>query len=166
MRKFIIVLILGMTAAGVGYKLGYFDNSIKRYILKEKLSKSNISSTPANAAIMINDAIIHKPSKNNPAALLTLTLKNNTNKTHELVKIESELGGSISFYEVFFKDNKRSMQQVFGLPIEGYSIVTLTPNNRYAEFSDIENPLKTGETISIKLIFSDNTEKNLQAIIQ
>jgi len=166
MRKLIILIILALSTLGVAYKLGYLDKMIVRYVLKKELSKSNISSASANEVITVQDAIIQKGATDNQSAILTLTLKNNSNKTHELVQIQTEISHEIKFFEVFYKDGKKSMQEVYGLPIEGFSIVTLAPESRFAKILNIENPLKKGDSISIKLVFSDNTKKNILATVK
>ncbi len=163
MRKFFIILLLALTALGISYKLGYLDKPIKRYILKEKLSKSTISTTPANAAITAHEATIQAISTDNATAVLTFTLKNTTNKTHELVRIETEISNDVSFFEPFHKDGKREIIKVFGIPIEGFNIVKLAPKNNFARINNITVLPKTGDNISIRLIFSDNSKKNIIA---
>jgi len=166
MRKFFIILLLALTALGISYKLGYLDKPIKRYILKEKLSKSTISTTPANAAITVHDAIIQAASSDSENTVLTFTLKNSTNKTHELVRIETEISNDVSFFEPFHKDGKRQIIKVFGIPIEGFSIVTLTPKNNFARIDNITALPKTGDSINVRLIFSDNSKKNIVATVK
>ncbi len=163
MRKFFIILLLALTALGISYKLGYLDKPIKRYILKEKLSKSTISTTPANAAITVHDAIIQTASDDSENTVLTFTLKNSTNKTHELVRIETEISNDVSFFEPFHKDGKRKIIKVFGIPIEGFNIVKLAPKNNFARINNITVRPKIGDNISIQLIFSDNSKKNIIA---
>jgi copper(I)-binding protein len=166
MRKLIIFLILALAALGASYKLGYLDNSIKRYILKEKLAESNISTTAANASITVHDAIIQDVSAEQASAILVLTLKNLTNKTHELIRIETEISNDVSFFEPFHKNAQREIIKVFGIPVEGFSIVTLTPKNNFAKINNISNPPKVGDSISIRLIFSDDSKKNIVATVK
>jgi copper(I)-binding protein len=166
MRKFFIILLLALTALGISYKLGYLDKPVKRYILKEKLSKSSISSTPANAAITVHDATIQAVSGDSENTVLTFTLKNTTNKTHELIRIETEISNDVSFFEPFHKDGKREIIKVFGVPIEGFSIVTLTPKNNFAQINNITAFPKTGDSINVRLLFSDNSKKNIVATVK
>ena len=166
MRKFIILIILVLSALGVAYKLGYLDKMIVRYIYKEQLSKNKISTATANEVITAHDASIQNNASDDTSATLTLTLKNNSNKTHELVRIETEISNDVRFFEVFNKGGIRTIQEVYGMPIEGFSIVTLVPKNHFATITHIKNHPKKGESISIKLIFSDDSEKNILATIK
>ena len=166
MRKFFIILILAITALGISYKLGYLDNAIKRYILKEKLAKKTISTLAANEAITVQGALIQDLSTDNSTASLTFTLKNTTNKTHELIGIETEISNDVSFFEPFHKDGKREIIKVFGIPVEGYSIVTLKAKNHFAQINHIKNLPAPGDHISITLTFADNTKKSILATVQ
>ncbi len=167
MRKVKIILFLSLIASAVSYQQGYFDRLIKVYILKEKIAenKNNISTAYANEVITVHDATIHVTSIKDDSAVLTLTLKNRSNKTHELVQIETEISKQVSFFEIFTDGKTRELQQVFGIPIEGFNIVKLTPEQHFAKINNIKDHPKTGDSISLKLIFSDKTEKNILATV-
>jgi len=171
MRKFIILIILALGSLGVAYKLGYLDKMIVRYVLKEQLSKSKISTAAANEVITIHNAsiqmILSESSDNKDAtAILTLKLKNNSNKTHEVVRMQTEISHDVTFFEAFHKDGTRTIQEVYGIPIESFSIITLVPESHFAKISNIENLPKKGDSVSVKLIFSDNSEKSILATVK
>jgi copper(I)-binding protein len=166
MRKLILLIILALSALGVAYKLGYLDKMIVRYIYHEQLSKSNISTAPANTVITTHDATIQNVSADATTTILTVTLKNSSNKTHELVQIETEISNEVKFFETFHKNEVITLQEVYGMPIEGFSIVTLTPKKHFAKIINLQEQPKKGDSVSIRLIFSDNTEKNILATVK
>jgi len=166
MRKLIILIILALSALGIAYKLGYLDKMIVRYIVKEQLSKSNISKSPANEVITVQNATIQTIPDDNTAAVLTLKLQNNSNKTHELASIKTEISNDVRFFEAFHKEGKSTLLEVYGMPIEAFSIVTFISGTRFAKVKNITSPLKAGDSINIKLIFSDNSEKSVLATVK
>jgi len=153
-----LIILAFIISIGVSYKLGHFDNFINQVMGKKPIPENNISTAPANAVLTAHDITINVLS--NSESILHFTLKNNSNKTHELVNIETEIGNNVLFFENFTKDNKTELIEVFGVPIEGFNIVKLNSDGHFAKIINQEISPKVGSDISIKLIFSDGTEKN------
>lgn len=159
-----LIILAFIVSVGISYKLGHFDNFINLVMGKKPIPESNISTAPANAVLTAHDITIQTVSDSE--STLHFILKNNSNKTHELVNIETEIGNNVQFFENFTKDNKTELIEVFGVPVEGFNIVKLDSDSHFAKITKQDIMPKSGSDISIKLIFSDGTEKNAIAKVK
>ena len=159
-----LIILAFIVSIGISYKLGHFDNFINQVMGKKPIPENNISTSPANAVLTAHDITIQALSDSE--SILHFTLKNNSNKTHELVNIETEIGNNVQFFENFTKENKTALIEVFGVPVEGFNIVKLNSERHFAKIINQNFSPKSGSDISIKLIFSDGTEKNTLAKVK
>lgn len=161
-----LIILAFIVSIGISYKLGHFDNFINQVMGKKPTPENNISTAPANAVITVHDVTIQALSDSETDSILYFTLKNNSNKTHELARIETEIGNSVHFFENFTKDNKTELIEVFGVPVEGFNIVKLTSDGHFAKITNQEITPKPEADINIKFIFSDGTEKSSLAKVK
>ncbi|MBP6815851.1 MAG: copper chaperone PCu(A)C [Burkholderiaceae bacterium] len=83
-----------------------------------------------------------------------------------LVEARSPMAGVVEIHEMTMDNNVMRMRQVPMLELPAGKAVELKPGGYHVMLMDLKQPMKTGESVPITLVFEDKDKKRLTVDIQ
>ena len=83
-----------------------------------------------------------------------------------LVEARSPVAGVVEIHEMTMDNNVMRMRQVPMLELPAGKAVELKPGGYHVMLMDLKQPMKTGESVPITLVFEDKDKKRLTVDIQ
>ena len=83
-----------------------------------------------------------------------------------LVEARSPMAGVVEIHEMTMDNNVMRMRQVPMLELPAGKAVELKPGGYHVMLMDLKQPMKTGESVPITLVFEDKDRKRLTVDIQ
>ena len=83
-----------------------------------------------------------------------------------LVEARSPMAGVVEIHEMAMDNNVMRMRQVPMLELPAGKAVELKPGGYHVMLMDLKQPMKTGESVPITLVFEDKDKKRLTVDIQ
>ncbi|QKF81326.1 copper chaperone PCu(A)C [Halarcobacter ebronensis] len=111
--------------------------------------------------IEIEDAYVRAtpPAVQNSAAFMTI--RNSSSKNILLVKASSDVAKVVELHTHEMKNGVMKMYQVPSIEILANKEVSLNPGGYHIMLIELNKALKTNDTITLKLVFSDNSTKEI-----
>ena len=118
------------------------------------------------ANLKIEDAMARAvpPTAKMSAAFMTLT--NNADTDLAVVSAESSVARAVELHNNTMTDGKMKMRQVNQIDLPANQTTELKPGGQHVMLIGLNKALVEGETIDLKLIFSDGSSETMEIPIQ
>ena len=115
----------------------------------------------AAEGVTVVDPYVRLVPPGQPATGAFLVLKNSDDKDHKLVKAESAASKVAELHNHVQEGGMMKMRPVKDIDIKAKGEAVLQPGGLHVMLIDLKQPLKEGENIALKLIFEDNSSKEI-----
>ncbi len=116
-----------------------------------------VIAAPALAQVKVSDPWVRGTVAQQKAtgAFMQLTAE----QASRLVAVTSPVAGVVEIHEMTMDGNLMKMRQVPGLDLPAGKTVELKPGGYHVMLMDLKQPLKTGESVPITLVFEDKAKQ-------
>jgi copper(I)-binding protein len=116
--------------------------------------------------LRIEDAWIAEAPPVSKVMVAYMTLHNSGQQDMEIITASSDMYSSIEFHETVHENGMARMIRHNSLKIPAYSKIELKRGGAHLMLFNPVSPLKAGDTVTIKLITSNNTEKTTTVAVK
>ena len=109
------------------------------------------SAGTGNAVVRVRDAWVREtiPGQSNGAAYMRISSK----ESLELIEVKSTASKTAELHQMSMKDDVMRMREARAVAVNPDKEVELGPNGTHVMLVDLKRPLKTGDSVTLKLIF-------------
>lgn len=135
---------------------------MKKFILAALISVSTLFAS----SIEIEGAYARATPPHLPNSAAFMTIKNTTSESISVVSASSNVSKVVELHTHTMKDGVMKMIQIPKIDIPANAETTLKPGGLHIMFIGLHNPLKKGESVTLRLNFSNGESKEITAPIK
>lgn len=125
-----------------------------------------LSASAAGVGIQVQDPWVLAAPPNVKVFAAYMKIKNTGGKPGTLIGVSSSFFGQVGIHQSVIHENMVHMEQLKELTIPPYTSVTLKPGGSHLMLMDAKKPLRVGDKIPMKLIFSNGEKIVVTAIVR
>lgn len=117
-------------------------------------------------SVTVADPYVRLVPPGQPATGAFFVLKNGDDKDHKVVKAESSAAKVAELHTHLNEGGMMKMRPVKDIEIKAKGEAELKPGSLHVMLIDLKKPLKEGDSVPLKLIFEDNSSKEVNATVR
>ncbi|MBS4099008.1 MAG: copper chaperone PCu(A)C [Sulfuricella sp.] len=117
-------------------------------------------------AVTVADPYVRLVPPGQPATGAFFVLKNSDDKDHKVLKAESSAAKVTELHTHLNEGGMMKMRPVKDIEIKAKGEAELKPGSLHVMLINLNKPLKEGDSIPLKLIFEDNSSKEVSATVR
>jgi len=135
-------------------------------LLLGTLSTQLIAATDAASSVSVDKPYVRAVPPGQPNSAAFMTLHNSSTSKHSIVRAESVVSKVVELHTHVKEDGMMKMRQVKQIDIPARGKTILKPGGLHVMFLGLKSELKSGEEVTIILIFEDGSKKTIQAPVR